>query len=276
MKSDILKKIALYSGVIIALGVLLFPFAVMISTSLKTLKEVYSPHPHWIPYSFKFSNFVEIFDSFPLLNFFMNSVIVAGGATILSVGLSVPAAYASARLRFKGRKLLLWVFLVAQMFSPVIIIMSLFKIITRLGLLDTFTSLIIVNAVFTLAFSIWMMNGYFRSIPLDVEEAAWIDGCTRFQGLIKVVLPMAMPGIVTTVIYSFITAWNEFMFAMTFITSDEKKPITLGLFNFVGRWSVDWHYLMAASLLAILPVVILFLVIEKKLVEGLASGAVKG
>ncbi len=276
MKTSILKKSALYLGVFMALGVLLFPFAVMISTSLKTLKEVYSPVPHWIPYSFKFGNFLDIFHSFPLLNFFTNSVIIAGGATILSVSLSIPAAYATARLRFTGRKVLLWLFLVVQMFSPVIIVMSLFKIIARLGLLDTYASLIIVNAVFTLAFSIWMMNGYFRSIPLDVEEAAWIDGCTRFQGLLKVVLPMAMPGIVTTVIYSFITAWNEFMFAMTFITSDEKKPITLGLFNFVGRWSVDWHYLMAASLLAVLPAGVLFLVIEVTLVAGHARGAVKG
>lgn len=271
-----LYKVLLYCAVFMILTVLLFPFLVMITTSLKTQPEIYSPTPHWIPYSFKFSNYIEIFTAFPLFKFFINSLIVATGSTLLCVAVSIPAAYAVARLRFTGRKFLLYLFLVVQMFSPVVVVMSLFKIIAILGLLDSYISLIIVNAVFTLAFAIWMMNGYFKTIPLDIEEAAWIDGCSRFEALRKVVLPIAMPGITTVIIYSFIAAWNEFMFAATFITSIEKKTLTIGLFNFVGRWSVQWHYLMAASLLAIIPVVILFLIIEKQLVEGLAAGAVKG
>jgi multiple sugar transport system permease protein len=276
MPKSFLKKTLLYALLLIALALLLFPFAVMISTAFKSLREVYAPNPHWIPYIFQFRNFVEIFGKIPLLNFFINSLIIASGTTFLCVALSLPAAYATARLRFKGRKFLLYLFLTIQMFSPVVIVISLFKIVAGLGLLDSFVSLIVVNTVFTLAFTIWMMNGYFRTIPLEIEEAAMIDGCSRFQALRKVMLPIAVPGITTVIIYCFTTAWNEFMFAMTFINSFEKRPITVGLFDFVGRWTVDWHYLMAASILATLPVVILFLFIEKQLVEGLAAGAVKG
>jgi multiple sugar transport system permease protein len=200
---------------------------------------------------------------------------VASGATILTTILCVPAAYACARLRFTGRKTILFAMLVIQMFSPIIVVIAVYKVVIALGLIDTRTSLIIVNAVFTLAFAIWMMNGYFSTIPKEVEEAAWIDGCTRFQTMTRITLPIAMPGVVTVVIYTFITAWNEFMFALTFMTSTEKRPLTVGLYNFIGRWQVSWQYLMAAALLAIIPVVILFMLIEKQLVHGLAGGAVK-
>jgi len=121
-----------------------------------------------------------------------------------------------------------------------------------------------------------LLSGYFSSVPKEIEEAALIDGCSRIQSITRVLLPVAMPGVITTVIYTFITAWNEFMFALTFITSMDKRPLTLGLYNFVGRWTVQWQYLMAAAILALIPVVILFMFIEKDLVKGLAGGAVKG
>ena len=162
------------------------------------------------------------------------------------------------------------------MFSPIIVVIALYKLIIALHLIDTQLSLIIVNAVFTLAFAIWMMNGYFATIPKEIEEAALIDGCSRWQTMMRITLPIAMPGIVTVIIYTFISAWNEFMFALTFINSTDKRPLTVGLYNFVGRWQVSWQYLMAAALLAILPVILLFMVIEKQLVQGLAGGAVKG
>jgi multiple sugar transport system permease protein len=201
---------------------------------------------------------------------------VASGATILTSILCIPAAYAFARLRFVGRKTLLFFLLVVQMFSPIIVVISLFKIVAAMGLSDTLTSLIIINAVFTLAFATWMMNGYFSTIPKEIEEAALIDGCSRFQSMTRITLPIAMPGVVTVIIYTFITAWNEFMFALTFISSTDKRPLTLGLYNFVGRWTVQWQYLMAAALMAIIPVILLFMVIEKQLVQGLAGGSVKG
>ena len=211
-----------------------------------------------------------------MAQYFLNSLYVASGATLVTMVFCIPAAYAFARLRFPGRKFLLFTLLVVQMFSPIIVVIALYKIMVLLHLIDKLSSLVIVNAVFTLAFSTWMMNGYFDTIPKEIEEAAMIDGCSRFQIMTRITLPIAMPGVVTVVIYTFIAAWNEFMFALTFISTTEKRPLTLGLYNFVGRWTVQWHYLMAAALLALIPVIILFMLIERQLVSGLAGGAVKG
>jgi multiple sugar transport system permease protein len=276
MKQKSQFKLFVYCAITAIVLVLLFPFFVMLSTAFKDLNEVYMSPPYWIPHRLAWENFQHIWQKYPLLNYFINSLIVASGATILATVLCVPAAYACARLRFSGRKAILFTMLVVQMFSPIIVVIALYKLVVALGLADTRTSLILVNAVFTLAFAIWMMNGYFSTIPKEIEEAALIDGCTRIQTMTRITLPIAMPGVVTVIIYTFISAWNEFMFALTFINSMEKRPLTLGLYNFVGRWTVSWHYLMAAALLAIIPVIILFMFIEKQLVHGLAGGAVKG
>ncbi len=276
-----MRKKPVVLGVIYALItlialILLFPFFVAISTAFKDVQEVYSTPPYWLPKRLAWENFVHIWQKYPLANYFINSLIIATGSTILATVLCVPAAYAFARLRFFGRKSLLFLLLVVQMFSPIIVVIALYKLIIAMHLIDTQLSLIIVNAVFTLAFAIWMMNGYFATIPKEIEEAALIDGCSRWQTMMRITLPIAMPGIVTVIIYTFISAWNEFMFALTFINSTDKRPLTVGLYNFVGRWQVSWQYLMAAALLAILPVILLFMVIEKQLVQGLAGGAVKG
>lgn len=260
---------------IILLLFLLFPFFVMISTMLKSGKDVYAIPPFWIPSRFMFSNFITVWDEYKLFSYFKSSFIIALGATILNTLITVPAAYAVARLRFVGRKLFLYLFLVIQMFSPVVVVISLFKIMAGLGLLDTYISLIIAISVFTIAFTIWMMNGYFRSIPMEIEEAALIDGCTRVQTITRVMLPIATPGLVTAMIYTFIYAWNEFLFGLSFIQSQSKRPLTIGLYVFAGRWSTQWEYLTAAAFLAIIPVLILFYIIEKRLVAGLARGAIK-
>ncbi len=276
MKKSLQFKLFVYIAITTIVVVLLFPFFVSLSTAFKDLDEVYSSPPHWIPKRLAWENFQHIWQKYPMAQYFLNSLLVAFGATILNTVLCVPAAYAFARLRFRGRKPLLFMLLVIQMFSPIIVVISLFKVIGALHLINTLTSLVIVNAVFTLAFSTWMMNGYFGTIPIEIEEAALIDGCSRFQSMFRITLPIAMPGVVTVVIYTFIAAWNEFMFALTFINVTEKRPLTIGLYNFVGRWTVSWQHLMAAALLAVIPVIILFMLIEKQLVQGLAGGAVKG
>ena len=261
---------------VLIIGFLLFPFFVMISTMLKPASEVYVSPPYWIPKHIALSNFIEIWSQHPFARYFLSSFIIAGGTTILTTILCVPAAYAVSRFRFRGQKLLLYLFLVVQMFSPIIVVISLFRIISRLGLLDTYLGLILVNGVFTLAFTIWMLSGYFKTIPVDIEEAALIDGCSRMQSIVKVMIPIAAPGLVTTTIYSFIASWNEFMFALTLVQSIKKTPLTLGLYNFVGRYTTQWEFLTAAAFLAIIPIIALFLVIEKELVAGIVGGAVKG
>ncbi len=260
---------------IFLLLVMLFPFFVMFSTMIKTSQEVYTIPPRWFPHQPTFGNFVTVWAQYQLITYFKSSAIIAIAATLVNTLLSIPAAYAIARLRFLGRRLALYIFLVVQMFSPVVVVIALFKTFGALHLLDTYLSLVLTNAVFTMAFSIWLMSGYFRTIPVEIEEAAFIDGATRGQTILRIIMPIAAPGLVTTMIYTFIYAWNEFLFALSFIQSQPKMPLTLGLYRFVGRWSSQWHLLSTAAFLAIIPVLVLFYVIQHRLVAGLAGGAVK-
>ncbi len=261
---------------VIFLVIMLFPFAVMITTMLRTGEEVYLRPPRWIPEFPTLVNLVRVWGEYNLITYFKSSLIVAVGTTAMNTVLSVPAAYSLARLRFVGRKFALYFFLAIQMFSPVIIVISLFKIFAKTHMIDRYLGLVIANTVFTMSFTVWMMTGYFRSIPKEMEEAARIDGCSRFQTIGKIMLPVAAPGLVTAMIYTFIGAWNEFLFALSFIKSQSKMPLTLGIYRFVGRWSTQWEMLTASAFFALIPVVVLFYLIEKRLVQGLSGGAVKG
>ncbi len=268
------KPVAIILTVLLLLF-LLFPFFVMLSTMLKPSREVYTTPPSWLPKRPQFSNLIRLWSEFDFAIYFKSSLIIALGTMALNTLLTVPAAYAVARLRFVGRKFILYLFLVIQMFSPVIVVISLFKTMAALKLLNTYYSLILANSVFTIAFTVWMMNGYFRSIPVEIEEAALIDGCTRGQTIIRIMIPIAVPGMVTTMIYSFIAAWNEFLFGLTFMQSQARLPLVLALYSFVGRYSTQWELLSAAAFVALIPVLVLFYLIEKRLVAGLAGGAVK-
>jgi multiple sugar transport system permease protein len=254
----------------------------MLSTSLKPVEEVYSTPPSWIPEVFCWTNFVDIWRDYPMWRYICNSLFVAGASTVFNQVLAIPAAYAVSRLRFRGKKMFMYMFLVVQMFSPVIIIMPLFKLMAAWGLLDTYQSLIITNTAFTLSFSIWMLSSYFSSVPVDIENAALIDGCSRVQTISKILVPIAAPGIATTAIYTFISVWNEFMFALTFITRAEMRPLTLGLYNFIRLWTINWHHLMAGALIGIVPVVILFMLalhryeVRQKLGHALSASAFGG
>lgn len=254
---------------------ILFPFYVMIATALKSIREVYTYPPLFWSVQPQWENFVQVWREIPLGNFMMSSLIIASGATVLTTLCAIPAAYALARMSFPGRGFWLQTMLVSQMFSPVIIIVPLFKLIVLLGLNDSFAGLIIANAAFDVTFSVWLLTSYFQSIPKDMEEAAFVDGCTRLGVMFRIVLPLARPGVVTVVIFAFITTWNEFMMALTFITSPEKKMITVGLFQLVGKFEVQWNLLAAGAIFGVLPTLILFMLIQKQLVKGLVAGAVK-
>jgi len=259
----------------VLLLVMLFPFFVMITTMLRSSQEVYVLPPYWIPHRPTLANFAAVWSQYQLLVYFKSSAIIAFGSMILNILLAIPAGYAIARLRFRGRPLALYLFLVVQMFSPVIVVISLFKIFAGLHLLNTYAGLILVEAVFTLAFSVWLLAGYFRTIPVEIEEAAFMDGASRGQTITRVILPIAAPGLVTTMIYAFIYAWNDFIFGLSFINSQNRMPLTVGLYDFVGEYTSQWHLLSTATFLAIIPVLVLFYVIQQRLVAGLAAGAVK-
>lgn len=266
---------ALLIFLIVILVVSIFPFAYQLSTALRPRGEIFSFPPSWLPHTWAWQNFLDVWKAAPLLKYLMNSVMVAAGATIINVLLAVPAGYALARLRFPGRQLFRQLLLISQMFSPVVLIIGLFRFMSGLGLTDTPLSLILTYAALSVSFSTWFLDGYFRSVPEEIEEAAMVDGCSRVGALARVILPTSAPGLVAATVFAFIWAWNDFVIALTFISSPDKRTLPLGIYSFLGQYTVEWHYLMAAALIAVIPVVILFLLIERFLVKGLTAGAVK-
>ena len=268
-------RLLIYAVVVPVVLVILFPFFVMLCTSLKAESEIFVSPPAWFPRKPVFKNYADIWRYVRLADYFKNSGIYAVGTTVLAVCVSIPAAYATARIRFRGRMVFLFLILVTQMFSPIVVIISLYKMMAVYHSLNTYRSIIVTYAAFNQAFAIWLLTGYFSTIPRDIEEAAMIDGCSRLSAVFRVLIPLARPGIVATVIFVFIWAWNEFLIVLTFISTDRLWPLTLGIYGFVGKYRVLWHYLMAVSLLTTLPVVALFLIIEKELVSGLTAGAIK-
>ena len=181
----------------------------------------------------------------------------------------------SIRLKFIGKSLYTYIIIITQMFSPIVLLVGLYREIQWFGLMDSILGLILINTAFSQAFAVWILYGYFSTIPYELEQSAWIDGCTRWQALWKIVFPIAVPGIVTAVIFVFIQAWNEFVVALTLISTETNKPLTVGIHAFFGKYDVQWQYLFATSLVATIPVVILFLSIERYLVSGLTAGSVK-
>ena len=298
-------KLLYYLAILPVLIGIVFPFLVMLSTALKSPREIsgfgqagYS----LIPRSAQPANFVGCFQAMPLGQYFLNSLIVAGGATLLNILCALPAAYALSRLHFAGKQAVLFAVLMTQMFAPIVLVLALFSQFRNYGLLDpgegltnalkwvhiyptgwvaeslagykVFFALILVNAACSLAFSIWLLTGYFSTVPQEIEEAALIDGCSRLQTIRRVILPLSLPGLVTTVIFAFIAAWNEYVFALTF-TTDALRTLTVAIPSFIGQYETQWHYLMAAALLATIPVMALFLSVEKHLVRGLTAGGIK-
>lgn len=256
------------------LAIMLFPFAVMLVTMITPAREIYTT-VQWWPNTPTFHNLLVVWDEYYLATYFHSSAIIAFGTLIVNLVICVPAAYAVARLRFPGRRFALYFFLSIQMFSPVIIVVSLFRIFVEFNLINTYLSVILANTVFTMTFTVWMMTGYFRAIPTAIEECARVDGASRLTTIMRIMLPIAAPGLVTAMTYTFIWSWNEFLFPLTLLRSQSRFPLTVGLYNFVGRFQTQWELLTAAAFFALIPILVLFYLIEKRLVEGLAAGAVK-
>ena len=248
----------------------------MFCTALKSRSEIFSADGTVFPIRALWSNFSDIWQKAPMAKYMANSILIAGGSTVIALLCGIPAAYALSRMKFKGQTAFLGFVIVSQMFAPVVLLIGIYKVIMTLGMTDSILGLIFINAAFNQAFTIWLLRGTFIGISPEMEQAAKIDGCSRLQAMIKILLPVAAPGIVTTLIFVFINAWNEYTVALTLISTDTNKPLTVGINIFNGYNMIEWQYLFAASLFAIVPVVILFAIIEKNLVSGLASGGVKG
>ena len=271
----VILRVLLYFVVLDVCVITLYPYFAMLCTALKNRVEIFSGNTI-LPVTALWSNFIEIWSRAPMARYLLNSVLIAGGSTLIAMLCGIPAAYALARMKFKGQTAFLGFVIVSQMFAPVVLLIGIYQVMQALGLTDSILGLVFINAAFNQAFTIWLLRGTFMGISAEMEQAATIDGCNRVQAMMKVLLPVAAPGIVTTLIFIFINAWNEYTVALCLISTDTLKPLTVGINTFNGYNMIEWQYLFAASIFAIIPVVILFMCIEKNLVSGLASGGVKG
>jgi len=275
MKKAVLR-VLLYFVVFDICVVTLYPYFVMLCTALKSRSEIFAIEGTIFPIEALWSNFVDIWDKAPIAQYMLNSILIASGSTAIAMVCGIPAAYALARMKFKGQTAFLGFIIVSQMFAPVVLLIGIYKVMQIFHLTNSIVGLIFINAAFNQAFTIWLLRGTFMSISAEMEQAATIDGCNRLQAMFRVLLPVAAPGIVTTLIFIFINAWNEYTVALCLISTDTFKPLTVGINIFNGYNMIEWQYLFASSLFAILPVVILFMSIEKNLTSGLTAGGVKG
>ena len=274
VKKTILR-VLLYFVVLDVCVITLYPYFAILCTALKNRVEIFSGNTI-LPVTALWSNFIEIWSRAPMARYLLNSVLIAGGSTLIAMLCGIPAAYALARMKFKGQTAFLGFVIISQMFAPVVLLVGIYQVMQPMHLTDSLLGLVLINASFNQAFTIWLLRGTFMGISAEMEQAATIDGCNRVQAMLRVLLPVAAPGIVTTLIFIFINAWNEYTVALCLIQDDLLKPLTVGINTFNGYNIIEWQYLFAASIFAIIPVVILFMCIEKNLVSGLASGGVKG
>lgn len=271
-----LRRGALYLFIIVLCVMILYPYYVMFITAFRSNAETTDMYfTAMLPKVWQFSNLIDILGK-NIPTYLLNSLLLAGGATVIALLCGIPAAYAMARMRFKGRSAFLGFIIISQMFAPIVLLVGISRLMNLLHLNNTLLGLMLINAAFNQAFAIWLLRGTFVAISPEMEQAASIDGCNTVTALIRVLLPMAMPGIVTTLIFVFINAWNEYTISTVLITDPMLRPITVGITQFSSFNMIQWHYLFASALLATIPVVILFMFIEKHLVSGLTSGGVKG
>lgn len=253
------------------------PFLWMILTSLKLPSELFTSPVRIFPSKgIYWGAYSRIWTAGQFGRYFLNSTIVSTVSTIGAVALSVFAAIGFARYRLVGGNYMLLGVLLSQLFPLVLLVPPFYTVLRELHILDTHLALVIAYTSFALPFSVWMLTGYLRSIPVELEESAMIDGTTRLGAQLRVTLPLAGPGIAATVIYCFILAWNEFLFATTFISTPELRTLPIGLQAFIGQYSTDWNLLMAGAVVTTVPVILLFVFLQRYLVAGLTAGAVKG
>ncbi|MCS0502043.1 carbohydrate ABC transporter permease [Ancylobacter mangrovi] len=271
------SRVMVYLLAFTAVSVIGFPLFWMVICSFKTSTELYQFPPAFLPHDWTLTNYRDLFiqTNFPI--YFVNSLVVAGGATLLSLIVGGLGAYSLSRFKFAGMRTVSMLTLLCYMLPEVLLVIPLYLFVVDLGMADTLISLIIANTAFTLPLTMWFMRSYFNAIPASLEESAMIDGCSRFQAMRKVTLPLALPGLVSVGVFSFNHAWNEFLFALVFTSSETKKVLSLGLATWIGQDNIySWGMLLAGAVLVTIPVVLFYLLVQRRLVVGLSEGGVKG
>ena len=254
----------------------LVPFYWMLATSLKKDREIYGYEATLVPRQPTLQNYVRLFDKTPFVKYLRNSAIVSIGNTLASLLLATLGAYALARLRFPGRTLIARGLVFTYLVPPALLFIPLFAVMSVLRLVDTHHGLILAYLGFSVPFSTWLLMGYFRSVPLELEEAALVDGCTRLGSLVRVILPMSLPALAVVAFFSFTQSWNEFLYANVFVNSVDVRTVTTGLTLFIVEDVFFWGPMMGASFLSALPPLLLYLVFQRWVVKGLTLGGVKG
>ena len=256
--------------------IFIFPLYWMIVTALKTQVEIFKvPTPLW-PKDLTFEAFADQFSaSSDTLRGFKNSLIIAVGSTAIATILAIPAAYGLARFRIKLRKAFILFFLITQMLPSTLILTSLYIMFSNMGLLNSYAAPILADATLGIPFSIIILRTYFISIPKELDEAAKIDGCSSITSFTKIMLPIAKPGVIVAAVFSFVYAWGDLIYGITFITNPEMRPITSSIYNYVQQYQTLWNSTMAFGIIAIMPVVLIFIFMQKYIVSGLTNGAVK-
>ncbi|HIR27808.1 MAG TPA: carbohydrate ABC transporter permease [Candidatus Choladousia intestinigallinarum] len=272
------KNILLCIASIFIFCVLLFPLYWIVVTSLKTETEIFQIPPTFWPEVLNLKSYaaqVETGD-FNMFQSFGNSFLISIGATLVAVVLAVPASYGIAKYHFRGKKLMLLGFLVTQMLPVAVLLTPMFIMFRNMHVYNTPWAAILADATIGIPFSVLILKNYFASIPGELEEAACIDGCNRFTAFLRVLIPVAKPGVMVCAIFSFLYAWGDLAYGMTFILDQQKRPITAGIFNFMGQYGTKWSYLTAFAVVTILPVALIFIFMQKYIISGITSGAVKG
>jgi multiple sugar transport system permease protein len=264
------------AGAVVAL-VFLVPYLVMLVGSFKSRPEILSVPPTYLPKQWHPGNYLSMWSTpeTPLPFNLVSTLVISFCATALGLAVALPAAYYTARSRFPGRLAFLLLVLMTQMLQPTVLAVGLFREFVVIGIDDTWAAMILVNAAFNLSFAVWIMHSFFAGVPLEIEEAAVLDGAGRLQTLRRITLPLVWPGIVTAVIFTFVACWNEFAASLVILTTDANQPLSVALTKFVGQYDSAWQYVFGVSVVAIVPVVVLFALIEKRLVAGLTAGGVK-
>jgi multiple sugar transport system permease protein len=264
------------AGLVVGLFFLL-PYLIMIIGAFKSRAEILRVPPTYLPEEWHPENFLDMWSTpeTPLPYNMVSTIVISVCATLLVLVVAMPAAYYTARHRFPGRLVFLLLVLVTQMLQPTVLAAGLFREFLTLGINDTWLAMILVNAAFNLSFAVWIMHSFFAGVPKEIDEAAALDGASRMQTLRRVTLPLVWPGIVTAVIFTFVACWNEFAASLVILTTAENQPLSVALTKFVGQYSTSWQYVFGVSIVGIVPVVILFALIERRLVAGLTAGGVK-
>lgn len=252
------------------------PLYVMLSVAVDPAKDLAKELYELWPKRLALGNFIRMWHALPLAHYLFNSLIIAFGAVSLSLVVGIPAAYALSRTSIPGRRTWLFVFLATQMFSPVMIVIGAYRVLAAIHWTDSYQGLIFLDGTFyCLPFVVWITAGFMRQISEDIESAASIDGASRRTTFLRVVLPIARPAIVVGAVFAFVASWNDFAFALTIATSPAVQPLPIGIYDFIGAYKIQWNYLMAGSLVATVPVLVMFMILQRRLVGGLTAGAIK-